>query len=34
VADDDELERVGDVDLISNRYSALAPGWPIAVVWR
>jgi hypothetical protein len=31
VADDDELERVADVSLLDNRYSALAAGRPIKV---
>jgi hypothetical protein len=33
VADDKELERVADLDLLGDRRSALAPGHPIAVRW-
>ncbi|HXW24079.1 MAG TPA: hypothetical protein VEK73_04980 [Xanthobacteraceae bacterium] len=33
VADDDELERVGDIALIGGEASALAPGRAIAVAW-
>ena len=33
VADDEELDRVSDVDLIGNEGSALGPGRPIAVHW-
>jgi hypothetical protein len=31
VADDEELDRVGDVNLIGSKGSALGPGWPITV---
>jgi hypothetical protein len=33
VADDEELERVADLDLLGERRTALAPGRPIAVRW-
>jgi hypothetical protein len=33
VADDEELDRVGDLDLVGNERSALGPGRPIAVHW-
>jgi hypothetical protein len=33
VADDDELDRVADVDLVGSGYAPLAPGRPIAVAW-
>jgi hypothetical protein len=33
VADDEELERVSDVDLVGDESSALGPGRPIAVHW-
>jgi len=33
VSDDDELERVGDVELIGEDYRPNAPGHPIAVAW-
>jgi hypothetical protein len=33
VADDEELDRVGDLDLVGTKKSALAPGRPIAVQW-
>lgn len=33
VADDEELERVGDNGLFGGRTAALAPGRPIAVAW-
>jgi hypothetical protein len=33
VADDEELDRVGDVDLFGNDGSALGPGRPITVHW-
>src|SRR5215470_7501250 len=33
VADDEELDRVSDVDLIGGEGSALGPGRPIAVHW-
>jgi len=33
VADDEELDRVSDVDLVGNEGSALGPGRPIAVHW-
>jgi hypothetical protein len=33
VADDEELDRVSDVDLLGNQRSALAPGRPITVHW-
>jgi hypothetical protein len=33
VADDPELERVGDLDLVGTERSALGPGRPIAVQW-
>jgi hypothetical protein len=31
VADDEELDRVGDVDIVGSKASALGPGRPIAV---
>jgi hypothetical protein len=33
VADDEELDRVGDLDLVGSTKSALGPGRPIAVRW-
>jgi hypothetical protein len=33
VADDEELQRVSDIDLVGNERSALAPGRPITVHW-
>lgn len=33
VADDEELERVGDIDLVGSQSSALGPGRPITVHW-
>jgi hypothetical protein len=33
VSDDDELDRIGDYDLIGNQLSALAPGRPIKIAW-
>jgi hypothetical protein len=33
VADDEELDRVGDVDLVGSGGSALGPGRPITVHW-
>jgi hypothetical protein len=33
VADDQELDRVSDVDLVGSERSALAPGRPITVQW-
>jgi hypothetical protein len=33
VADDEELDRVSDVDLVGNKSSALGPGRPITVHW-
>jgi hypothetical protein len=33
VADDEELDRVGDVDLLGSERSASGPGRPIAVHW-
>ena len=33
VADDEELDRVGDLDLVGPERSALSPGRPIAVHW-
>jgi hypothetical protein len=33
VADDDELDRVSDLDLVGGERSALGPGRPIAVHW-
>jgi hypothetical protein len=33
VADDEELDRVSDIDLIGSERSALAPGRPITVHW-
>jgi hypothetical protein len=33
VADDEELDRVGDVDLVGGESSALGPGRPIGVHW-
>ena len=33
VADDDELERISDFDLVGDRLSARGPGRPISVAW-
>lgn len=33
VADDDELDRISDFDLMGNRLTALGPGQPITVAW-
>ena len=33
VADDEELDRISDFDLFSNKLTALGPGQPIAVAW-
>jgi hypothetical protein len=33
VADDEELDRVSDLDLIGSERSALGPGRPVAVQW-
>jgi hypothetical protein len=33
VSDDDELERVGDVELIGEKYAPATAGHPIAVAW-
>src|SRR5262245_1277840 len=33
VADDEELDRVSDVDLVASKSSALGPGRPITVHW-
>jgi hypothetical protein len=33
VADDDELDRVSDIDLVASERSALGPGRPIKVDW-
>jgi hypothetical protein len=33
VADDAELDRVGDIDLVGDEKSALGPGRPITVQW-
>jgi hypothetical protein len=33
VADDEELDRVGDMDLVGSEKSALTPGRPITVQW-
>jgi hypothetical protein len=33
VSDDEELERVGDVELLAEKFSAPAAGHPIAVAW-
>jgi hypothetical protein len=33
VSDDDELERVGDVELLSEKYKPNAAGHPISVAW-
>jgi hypothetical protein len=33
VADDEEVDRVADVDLLSSRYSPRGPGRPAAVGW-
>jgi hypothetical protein len=33
VSDDDELDRVGDVELLAEQYKAPAPGHEIAVAW-
>jgi|SRR5215831_4365525 len=33
VADDEELDRVGDLDLVGRERSALGPGRPITVHW-
>jgi hypothetical protein len=31
VSDDDEIDRVGDLELVSAKYIPLAPGYPVAV---
>ena len=33
VADDEELDRIGDLDLVDSQSSALGPGRPITVHW-
>jgi hypothetical protein len=33
VADDEELDRISDYDLLGNALSALGPGRPISVAW-
>ena len=33
MADDEELDRVGDVDLVGGESSALGPGRPVVVHW-
>ena len=33
VADDDELDRISDFDLMGNRLTALGPGQPVTVAW-
>jgi hypothetical protein len=33
VADDEELDRISDYDLLGNKLAALGPGRPIAVGW-
>ena len=33
VADDEELDRISDYDLLGNKLAALGPGRPIAVAW-
>src|SRR3954469_2211337 len=33
VADDEELDRISDYDLLGNELAALGPGRPIAVAW-
>ena len=33
VADDDELDRISDFDLMGDHLTALGPGQPIAVAW-
>ena len=33
VSDDEELDRIGDFDLLGNKLAALGPGRPIAVAW-
>jgi hypothetical protein len=33
VSDDDELERVGDVDLLSTKFAPLGPGRPVRIGW-
>ena len=33
VADDDDLDRVGDVDILGNSFAALGSGQPVAVGW-
>jgi hypothetical protein len=33
VADDEELDRISDFDLLGNQLTAIAPGRPIAVAW-
>src|SRR5215212_10656392 len=33
VADDDELDRISDFDLLGNQLTAQAPGQPILVAW-
>jgi hypothetical protein len=33
VSDDEELDRIGDYDLLGNKLAALGPGRPIAIAW-
>jgi hypothetical protein len=33
VADDEELDRISDFDLLGNQLTAIAPGRPITVAW-
>jgi hypothetical protein len=33
VADDDDVDRVGDVDILGNSFVALGPGKPVAIGW-
>jgi hypothetical protein len=33
VADDEELDRISDFDLLGNQMTAIAPGQPITVAW-
>ena len=33
VADDEELDRISDFDLLGNQLAAIAPGRPITVAW-
>ena len=33
MADDEELDRISDFDLLGNQLTAIAPGRPITVAW-